>query len=112
MEALQLRIHRESCYVGMAMGIRVFFNNQKIYTIKNGETAMLTIPAQPGYLNFEMVGNSMNFHPIKGSVYIDPSQCRQGAVDCRISVEKDILGILLGGLLRKVGSLKIELHHL
>lgn len=94
------------------MAMKVYFNNTLIYSLKNGENVILSIPAIPGYLRAELVGNSMNFHPIKGETYIDPSACRQGGIDCQLTIEPDWLGILLGGVFRGVGKLKMDVQYI
>lgn len=111
-QTIQLRVKRNKSFVGCAMGIKVYFNNVEIYTLSNGDQAILNIPAQPGYLQFKMVGSSMAFHPIKGEVFIDPTACRQNAIDCQLSISANGLGVFTGGLFGKVGDLKINLVYL
>ena len=111
-QSIQLRITRDKSFVGCAMGLAVFFDNTQIYSLSNGESAVLTIPARPGYLRFKMTGASVTPHPITGEVFVDSAACRHGAVNCQIHISPDWLGIMLGGLLRTVGHLKIDLNYL
>lgn len=111
-QTIQLRITRHKSFVGCAMGLTVYFDNQQIYSLSNGESAILTIPARTGYLRFRMMGSTLTPHPIQGEVFVDPTACRQGAVDCHVEISPDALGIMLGGLFRKVGDLKINLNYL
>lgn len=111
-QTIQLRVKRNKSFVGCAMGIKVYFNNAEIYTLSNGDTAMLSIPATPGYLEFKMVGSSMTPHPIRDKVFIDPTACRQNAIDCQLNISPNWPGIITGGLFFKVGDLKINLVYL
>lgn len=110
-QSIQLRVSREKSFVGCAVGMVVYFGNTQIYSLSNGETAVLTIPATPGYLRFQMMGSSMAPHPIKGEAFIDPTVCRQGIVDCHVHLTPDWLGIMLGGLLRTVGHMKVTVNY-
>lgn len=111
-QTIQLRITRDKSFVGCAVGMVVYFGNTQIYSLSNGESAILSIPATPGYLRFKMMGSSLTPHPIKGEVFVDPTACRQGAVDCHIQLTPDWLGMMVGGLFRTVGHMRINLNYL
>lgn len=111
-QTIQLRVTRHKSFVGCAMGLTVHFDSQQIYSLSNGESAIITIPARPGYLRFTMMGSSISPHPIQGEVFVDPTASRQRCIDCHVEISPDTLGIMLGGLFRKVGDLKINLNYL
>lgn len=111
-QTLQLRIKRNKSFVGCVMGMKIYFNNIEIYTLSNGESAILTIPAVPGYLEFKMVGSSLSPHPIINKAFIDPTACRHNTVDCQLNIIPNWPGIMTSGLFAKVGTLKINLTHL
>lgn len=108
---IQLRIKRHKAYVGALVGLKIYFDNSQLYSLSNGETAVLAIPSRPGYLHIKMFGSSLNIHPIIGEVFIDPTACRQGIIDCDLRIETNWLGIFTFGLACAQGNLKIDVRY-
>lgn len=103
-----MHVVRKSGYVGMAVPYRIMFEGREIGAVYNGKEVTLQIPARPGTLSFEMLGNSFTLHPIKASLFVNPSQCKEGRIECVLHTRAKLAGMLSSGILGPIGVLELE----
>lgn len=106
-----LTITRDRAYVGRLMSFRIKINGQEVAQIPAGGEVKLEVPDSPFNLEFGMVGNSMNFHPIKGSVMVEPMRSATGQMRCHLMTKPNWKGIILSALFFPVGHLVIKLDY-
>lgn len=111
---VQLRLTRKRAFVGCAMGIKVFYGGTYIDTISNGKTSVVSIPAKPDYLKFEMVSTAVTTDPISSEVFLDPSACYHGGIDCTFTVKANWQTMLIpfGWLYGPAGHIVTDLKYL
>lgn len=110
--SVQLHLKRERSWIGMIVPIRIYFDNQLVYSINNGESAVVTLPDYPGMLRFEMAGSNYSFQPICAEAFIDPSRSDSGKIMCTLKIKSSFLKFLFGGLTAKLGQLIPDIQYL
>ncbi len=111
MEKYILTITRDKAYVGRVMPFRIKINGVEVAKISCGGEVILEVPNHPFQLDFEMVGNSMNFHPIKESVSVEPIRST-GQMKCHLVTKPNWAGILVSGIFFPVGKLITQFTYL
>ncbi len=106
-----LTITRDRAYVGRLMSYRIKINGHEVAQIPAGGEVRLEVPDSPFNLEFAMVGNSMSFHPIKGSVMVEPVRSATGQMQCHLMTKPNWLGIIVSGLFFPVGYLEIKFNY-
>lgn len=110
MNSLKLNITRKNSFVGCVMPLRIIYAGKELYKLNNGATCTLTVPAVAGYLDITMIGNSMNFHPVKRSVFIDPAKCMTDTVNIILTIKPNWPGVILP-IFFPVGILNIDCQY-
>lgn len=73
MDKYTLIITRDKAYVGRVMPYRIKIDGVEVAKISCGGEVVLEVPNRPFQLDFAMVGNSLNFHPVKASISVEPN---------------------------------------
>lgn len=107
-----ITITRDRAYVGRVMPYRIKIDGREVAKISAGGETKIEVPDTPFNLEFSMVGNSMNFHPIKGNITVEPVRSATGQMKCHLTTKPNWLGILVGGgIFFPVGHLNIQFEY-
>lgn len=112
MDSVTIIITRRASYVGMAMPVKVLINGMLVGQIKVGRSLQVIIPPKDCTLELDMVGNSMNMHPIKASYPLVVSNCTKGVVSIDFGIKSNVLGILTSGIWKKIGDIEADIKYL
>lgn len=106
-----IHITRDKSFVGAAMPYRIKIDGREAAKITVGGHIDMDIPTYPFRLDFEMVGNSMNFHPIRATLNIDPRHATSGHLKCHLITKPNWGGIITSGLFMPVGKLNVDFKY-
>lgn len=104
MEKYILTITRDKAFVGRVMPYRIKIDGVEVAKISCGGEVILEVPNHPFQLDFEMVGNSLNFHPVKASIPVEPIRST-GKMKCHLTTKPNWAGIIVSGVLFRIGTL-------
>lgn len=96
----------------MAMPVKILLNGREIGRVNVGGRLETTIPANDCTLMLDMVGNSMNIHPIRQQIVLSPSQSKKGVITVDFGIKANALGILTSGLCKKIGEIQADVKYL
>lgn len=106
-----IRITRDKSFVGSVMPYRIKIDGREAAKISVGGDVLLNTPTTPFRLDFEMVGSSMNFHPIRAALNVDPRHTQTGNMKCHLVTKPNWLGIITSSLFFPVGKLNIDFQY-
>lgn len=106
-----LRITRDKSFVGAIMPYRIKIDGREITKISTGGDVVINVPMTPFKVDIEMVGNSMNFHPIRSTLNIDPRHSKSGCMYCHLTTKPNWAGIIVSGLFFPIGKLVVNFNY-
>lgn len=107
----KLCIIREKSLVGCVVPFRIFINQNEIGKVSNGQSIVINAPDENFILRFVMVGEAVTFHPVHAEILIDPFKSTSGQIICHLQTTLNVLGAVTGGLVTRVGNLKINVDY-
>lgn len=93
------------------MPYRIKIDGREVTKISAGGDVVVNVPMTPFRLDFEMVGNSMSFHPIRSTLNVDPRHSQSGQMRCHLETKANWAGILVSGIFFPIGKLKVDFRY-